>query len=366
MVCRLSFVVTARSRSVVKKLCPGIAYCPLPDVNAWHNNLEGKGMENVCFILSAKRHGIVTFVFLFCALIALGQVDSLRRDSVPKQPDTVSVNENIKANLTTIDTTLPKVYKINTASTVVIGLAATAANMVAINNVLHNKQPLTEAELQGINRNILNGFDRWALDFDPAKRDQFYKWSDRSLTITLAASAATFLLDKKTRKDWLRLGLMFYQTQFLTFAFYDFSPFGPLFQNRLRPVVYYSYFPEDLRRGGNQRNSFYSGHVANATAATFFAVKVYSDYHPEIGGKKYWLYGLASIPPLLTAYLRMKALAHFPSDVMAGYLIGGVFGVLIPELHRMKKKDLQLDTFYNGRSGGLQLTYKFGAGNSKS
>jgi membrane-associated phospholipid phosphatase len=74
---------------------------------------------------------------------------------------------------------------------------------------------------------------------------------------------------------------------------------------------------------------------------------------------------LASIPPLVTGWLRMKALAHFPSDVLAGYLIGGGFGILIPQLHRMKKKDLQLGTFYNGQSGGLRLTYKLGAKNSQ-
>jgi membrane-associated phospholipid phosphatase len=153
---------------------------------------------------------------------------------------------------------------------------------------------------------------------------------------------------------------MYYQTQFLTFAFYDFSFFGPLFQNRLRPIVYYDYFTIDQRKGGNQKNSFYSGHVANATAATFFAVKVYSDYHPEIGNKKYLLYGLASVPPLVTGWLRVKALAHFPSDVMAGFLIGGTFGILIPELHRIKNKNVQLNTFYNGQSGGLSLTYNLG------
>lgn len=340
--------------------------CYLLIENRWHNNLYGKGMAKTCFFVFIKRLGAVFifFLFPFSVTSVFAQADSLQRDTVQPPSDTTAVekntlpgNTNLKANLTTTDNTAPKVYKINPVSTVIIGLAATAANMIAINNVLHNKQMLTEAELQGINRNTLTGLDQWALDLDPTKRDQFYKWSDRGLTITLAASAATFLLDKKTRKDWLRLGLMFYQTQFLTFAFYDFSPFGPLFQNRFRPVVYYPYFSDELRRAGNQRNSFYSGHVANAAAATFFAVKVYSDYHPEIGGKKYLLYGLASIPPLITGYLRMKALAHFPSDIIAGYFIGGAFGILIPELHRMKKKDLQLDTYYNGVSGGLRLTY---------
>lgn len=298
-------------------------------------------------VQTATRLSLVVLLVFGLTPIVRAQVDTLQK-------------KNIQANLNKVDTTKPAVYKINPVSTILIGVAATGANMIAINNVLHNKPELSVAEIQAANRDILNGFDKWALNLDPTKRDHFYSLSDNGLTITLAASAATFLFNKKTKKDWLRLALMYYQTQFLTFAFYDFSFFGPLFQNRLRPIVYYDYFTIDQRKGGNQKNSFYSGHVANAAAATFFAVKVYSDYHPEIGNKKYLLYGLASIPPLITGWLRVKALAHFPSDVMAGFLIGGTFGILIPELHRIKSKNVQLNTFYNGQSGGLSLTYNLG------
>ena len=72
-------------------------------------------------------------------------------------------------------------------------------------------------------------------------------------------------------------------------------------------------------------------------------LKVYSDYHPELGHKKLLLYGLASIPPLVEGYFRVKALAHFPTDVMVGFMIGGACGIIVPELHRIKKKNVQLD-----------------------
>jgi membrane-associated phospholipid phosphatase len=89
-------------------------------------------------------------------------------------------------------------------------------------------------------------------------------------------------------------------------------------------------------------------------------VKVYCDYHPEIGKKKYLLYGLASVPALFCGWLRIKALAHFPSDVLVGYAVGGAFGILIPEMHRIKSDKIKLSTFYNGQSGGLHFTYKLG------
>src|SRR5688572_9204251 len=261
------------------------------------------------------------------------------------QVDPPDSSSNIKANLTKVDTTSPAVYNIHPVRTLIIGVAATAANMIAINNILHNKKDLTVTEIQALRKDIVNPFDRWALEQDPTKRDHYYRLSDKALTVILAGSAATFVLNKKTRKDWLRLGLMYYQTQFLTFAFYDFSFFGPFFQNRIRPIVYYDHFSYQQRKGGNQRNSFYSGHVANATAATFFAVKVYSDYNPQIGKKKYLLYAIASVPALFNGWLRIKALAHFPSDVLAGYMIGGLFGIVVPELHRIKTKKFNLGTF---------------------
>jgi len=314
-----------------------------------------------CLLHSVKIIFLFSAVLLLCCRsFAQNDTTALKTDTTALKADTTTAKKNIQANLKTVDNTAPAVYNINPWSTAIIGVAATAANMVAINNVLHNKRDLTPVEVQALRPDVLNGFDHWALELDPSKRDHFYSLSDKSLTVVLAASAATFILGKKTRKDWLRLALMYYQTQFLTFAFYDFSPFGPLFQNRLRPYVYYDYFPYDDRKGGNQRNSMYSGHVANATAATFFAVKVYLDYHPEMRSKKVLLYGLASLPPLFVGYTRIKALAHFPSDVLMGYLIGGVFGIVVPELHRIKSSNLKLNTYYNGQTGGVQMTYHFG------
>src|SRR5215204_424745 len=117
------------------------------------------------------------------------------------QEDTLVSKDNIKANLKTVDTTRPAVYKINAFSTIVTSVAATAANMIAINNVLHNKKDLTPEEVNSARGDILSGFDRWALDLDPSKRDHYYTLSDHTLTVILAGSAATFIFGKKTRKD---------------------------------------------------------------------------------------------------------------------------------------------------------------------
>ena len=87
--------------------------------------------------------------------------------------------------------------------------------------------------------------------------------------------------------------------------------------------------------------------------------KVYCDYHPNIGAKKYLLYVAASVPPLIEGYLRLKALGHFPSDVGIGLALGSVIGILIPELHKNKyNKQLSFSMFTTPNETGLSIRWK--------
>lgn len=251
----------------------------------------------------------------------------------------------------------PHIYRMNYWVSGGFSALATAANIYAIPSIIKAKKDLTDDELKSLRPEVLTGFDRWALEQDPSKRDEFYKASDYTLpAIIVGAGALGF--DKSIRKDWVRLLMMYYETHAITFSLYNFSFFGPAFQNKLRPYVYYDdYFTAEQRRGGNQRNSQYSGHTATAAAATFFMVKVYSDYHPEIGRKKYLLYGLASVPPIIEGYLRMRALAHFPTDIMIGYVIGATCGVAVPALHRFHSHGIEVGLTSTPVGPGFCLTW---------
>jgi membrane-associated phospholipid phosphatase len=256
-------------------------------------------------------------------------------DTVPQVADSVAVPRSSKK------------YHVDFWGTFGFSVLATAADIYAIPKIIHSKKDLTVAELQALNPSAFNGFDSWALNLDYTQRDKFYKISDITLPGIIIVSGGLLAFDKSINKDWLNIMLMYYQMHAITFSIYNFSFFGPAFQNKYRPVVYYNQFPMQDRLGGNQRNSMYSGHVATSAASTFFLVKVYSDYHPEIGHKKLLLYGLASIPPLIEGYFRVKALAHFPTDVMVGFMIGSACGIIVPEMHRIKKKNVQLDISFS-------------------
>ncbi|MGA3287766.1 MAG: phosphatase PAP2 family protein [Bacteroidota bacterium] len=248
-------------------------------------------------------------------------------------------------------------YHVNywvTGGIFIVGVPATAIAAPWVSN----KSALTNADFQTLDRNDINPIDRWALKLDPSNRGYYANLSDNVLTGIILLPGLT-LLDHNIRQDWLDVALMYAETQLIVNCIYLYSPLGPTFQNRLRPIVYFDTFGNShARTTAWNRSSFYSGHVASAAAATFFTVKVFCDYYPELGRKKYLLYGAAAIPPLIEGYLRMKALFHFPSDILVGFGIGALCGILIPEIHRIKIENVSLGLYSSYEGTGISLKWQ--------
>lgn len=175
----------------------------------------------------------------------------------------------------------------------------------------------------------------------------------------------TLFLDQKIRQDWRDITLMYLETQTLASNFYSYGPIGPSFVDRYRPRAYYLDIDEDRRNTGNMRNSFFSGHVSTVAVGTFYTVKIFSDYHPEFsGGIRLLLYGLAAIPPAITAVYRVRALKHWPTDTVIGGLVGAGFALLLPELHKLWQRRrygsrLSLSPIYGTGVKGLSMRLSF-------
>ncbi len=232
----------------------------------------------------------------------------------------------------------------------------------AVANILgipqsQGKEEVTLSEMQALNRSDINSIDSWALKQDPSKMAAYENYSTYALPLSVALPAV-LMFDKRISRDWLDVTLMYAETMTITTNIYEWSFLGPTFQNKFRPVVYYNQLTYDQRKAGTNRNSFYSGHVAVVAASTFFLVKVYTDYNPGIGDNKYLLYGAAAIPPLVMAYFRVKALMHFPSDVMAGLGIGALCGILIPEFHRLHEKNVSLGLYSSPEGTGIAVAWQ--------
>jgi membrane-associated phospholipid phosphatase len=109
---------------------------------------------------------------------------------------------------------------------------------------------------------------------------------------------------------------------------------------RKRPFLYNTDLtPEErLAAGGEPKSSFFSGHAAAAFTAAAFLSKVFTDVHgPSVWSALVW--GSSLSLAAYTSFARVKAGAHFPTDVIAGAAVGFAIGYLVPVLHKKGRGD---------------------------
>lgn len=250
-----------------------------------------------------------------------------------------------------------KVYHLNYWISGGLVLTGAITSQIGLSRV-NGKDGIEEDYLPTIVAKGIGKFDQWSLRQNTDKMREAAETSDKIFLGGIAMPLVLFL-DKKIRKRWYDIGLMYAEAQMLNSNFYSWSPAGPTFVERYRPAVYYENLPLEERNYGRLRNSFYSGHTATVAVGTFFTAKVYSDYHPELGAKKYILYGIALVPATLVGIYRIKALRHFPSDVVIGGIVGAGIGILIPELHRKWQNKISVSATYNTQVKGAGFVYRF-------
>jgi len=238
-------------------------------------------------------------------------------------------------------------YKVNPWLSGGISVAGYFSNSIGWNR-LRKAPALSEERLLRLNDHDLMGLDRIALRQNPSfeKTEKAGNFSD-ALLLSSAVSPVLLFLDSRIRREWFDVTLIYLESQIATSNFYSWGPLGPSFIERLRPAAYYTELSIEDRSAGNNKNSFFSGHVASTATAWFFMAKVYGDFHPELGAKKLLFYGLAAIPTTVVAINRVKALRHFPTDTIVGGLVGGAIGILIPSIHKRTKGRLSLVPIYN-------------------
>ena len=123
---------------------------------------------------------------------------------------------------------------------------------------------------------------------------------------------------------------------------------------RFRPYSYNPNAPLDLKLTSSTRRSFFSGHVSHVASLSFFTATVFNDLYPE-SNYRYLVWAGAITAPAITAYLRVKAGRHFPTDVVVGYGVGALIGYFIPRMHKISK-DSKLTII--GAEGGIGIVYK--------
>ncbi len=261
-----------------------------------------------------------------------------------------------------LDPETESVYRVHTVWEGLGGLAVMIGSTTGI-DALRDKPTISDETLLRLENMEVGRLDRWGLDRDALKRFRSEETSDYFFNGSVLLPITLFI-DRKFRKDWLDIGVLYLQAHALSAFTYAFSPLGPRFIDRYRPVAYYRDLPYDERNSGNNRNSFFSGHVSTTAVGTFFFTKVLSDYNPQwTGGHRAIAFTLASLPPAFVAVQRVRALKHFPTDTLVGLGVGAFFGIMVPHVHKVwarnHRSSLSLGGGYHEGVGGAGITLTF-------
>lgn len=259
---------------------------------------------------------------------------------------------NVNAQTDSGSTQLP-VYKVQVkyelpAAFTGLILFGSVANPAVVKNASISKEQLSR-----ISPHKVNKFDRAVITNNASRYPHAISRSDFMLNASIL-SPALLALDKNIRKDWLDILSMYMITHAANNTVFV-ATVGLV--HRARPLVYNTSLPIEERTGKNRTNSFYSGHVSNSAASTFFIVKVFTDYHQIKGWKRLALYGAAAVPPALVGHYRIQGGRHFRTDVITGLIIGASSGILVPEFHRSKTgKKMSVAPFYSSSASGLSIS----------
>lgn len=218
---------------------------------------------------------------------------------------------------------------------------------------LDNVVPYTPQEIDLLDRNDINAFDRGAT----YNNNESAGIASDVLLLGSAILPTIFLINHHTRNDIGPIALITLEVATIN---YGITNTVKSLVNRTRPYAYNPDLSYEERTDEQSRYSFFSGHTSVTSSFTFMFAKVISDYHPDLKtGAKVGLWSFASILPAATGYFRIKAGKHYPTDVITGYAVGALTGWLVPHLHKKGNENISLypTRLYGNHAVGLTLKF---------
>jgi membrane-associated phospholipid phosphatase len=199
-------------------------------------------------------------------------------------------------------------------------------------------------EIEALDRTNIHGFDRSATyNWSPAAAD----FSDVPFR-TMPFLPIVLGIPLAKNKQWnnaLTLGLIYTEVFLLTKGITGITK---SITSRTRPYLYNTAYSAEQRFTFQDETapntSFFSGH----SSATFAFAVLLSKTYTDLYGKNTWskvIWGTSLSLAGATAYARVAAGVHFPTDVLVGAVVGSAIGYLIPELHKRKTEKLSLTIF---------------------
>ena len=136
-------------------------------------------------------------------------------------------------------------------------------------------------------------------------------------------------------EEWLPVSVMYAETLLLANGIKETLKNAV---RRPRPFMYADNPPRRDVESGDFLRSFPSGHTTMAFASAAFFSYTFAEYFPESP----WRWPVVAVIfafAAATAGLRMASANHFPTDVLAGALIGSAAGFLVPFSHTVMRKN---------------------------
>jgi len=226
-----------------------------------------------------------------------------------------------------------------------VGLNLTGAYLASqLNN-------LSVAQISALDANNVNSFDRFAT----MHYSTHFARASNGLEIATQLVPIVFLSEKNSRRHFGQILALYVEASFINTGL---TIVTKMTARRTRPFVYNPSVPIEDKLGRTARASFISGHTSTAAVGSFFTAKIFSDFYPDSPWKPV-VWGAAAVIPGLMGYFRVAAGKHYPTDVIAGYLVGGSIGFLVPHLHKKGSKKNDKISLRMGLNSA-QLVFRFG------
>jgi membrane-associated phospholipid phosphatase len=214
----------------------------------------------------------------------------------------------------------------------------------------NNGEPMDSARYAGLSKDNVPFFDRGVVgNHSPTASE----WSDR-LNTAISTFPLALAIGRRPRRDFVLIGLMYGQSVLL---YGTVSNLTKELVKRPRPIAY-----DHSRRPDKPdtyiHHSFISGHSGFSFTVTTLTATVFQDYYPDSKAVPFvWGGGMAFA--VGASVCRYYSGDHFPTDLMAGAVVGFAAGRFVPWLHRKRgdKPDLALYPVM-GTATGVRLVWR--------
>jgi membrane-associated phospholipid phosphatase len=185
-------------------------------------------------------------------------------------------------------------------------------------------------DISALHRGNINAMDRWAIGY----------YSPTLSSISGGISAAVLLIPATTNLWDISHGRQGWYSALVDLVMYEeamalsssMSSYFKTMRVHSTPLTYSDEVPMNVRTDPVNMSSFFSGHSTAAFTTAAFAGYTFQAKHPD-SKLVPWVWGGSMAMATGVGALRVMSGKHFPSDVLAGAVVGSSFGILVPWLH---------------------------------